>query len=55
MKRVYGKAKYNITVKNPRHVSKGVKEVYLDGKKQDSNVIKDLADGKTHSVRVVMG
>lgn len=55
MKRTYGKAVYNIEVENPRHVSKGVREVYLDGKIQNSNIIDDLSDNKTHSVRVVMG
>jgi cellobiose phosphorylase len=55
MRRLYGKAVYNIEVKNPRGVSKGVSAVYLDGKKQPSNIIKDLSDKKTHSVKVVMG
>lgn len=55
VRRVYGKAVYNIKVENPDHVSKGVKEVYLDGKRLASNVIKGLSDGRTHSVRVVMG
>ena len=54
VRRIYGNARYDIEVKNPNHVSKGVKEVYLDGKKQSSNVIKDLGDNKTHNVKVVM-
>ncbi|UCD55687.1 MAG: glycosyl transferase family 36 [Candidatus Omnitrophota bacterium] len=54
VRRIYGNAIYNIEVKNPNHVSKGVKEVYLDGKKQDSNVIKDLGDNKTHNIEVIM-
>lgn len=55
MKRAYGKATYAITVKNPAHVQKGVTEVYVDGKRVDSNVIKDFGDGRTHDVTVVMG
>ena len=55
MKRAYGKAVYSIEVKNPAHVSKGIKQVYLDGKKIDSNIIPDLSDNKTHEVRVIMG
>ena len=55
MKRIYGKARYNIEVKNPDHISKGVKEIYLDGKKLKSNIIKDLSDNKTHNVKVIMG
>jgi cellobiose phosphorylase len=55
MKRRYGKAVYNIEVANPRHVQRGVKETYLDGKRLSSNVIRDLSDNKTHAVKVVMG
>ena len=55
MRRVYGKAVYNIEVKNPRRVSKGVKEVYLDGKKLGFNIIKDLSDNRAHKVKVIMG
>jgi len=55
MTRRYGKAVYNIEVKNPHHVSKGVKEVYLDGKKLRSNTVMDLGDNKKHSVKVTMG
>ena len=55
MKRAYGRAVYNIEVTNPEHVSKGVKKVYLDGKRMDSKMIKDLSDGKSHNVKAVMG
>lgn len=55
MKRIYGKAVYMIEVKNPEHISKGVKEIYLDGKRLRSNVINDLSDKRTHQVRVIMG
>jgi len=55
MRRVYGNAIYNIEVKNPKHISKGVKEIYLDGRKIDSNIIKDLSDKKEHNVKVIMG
>ncbi len=55
MKRVYGQAVYNIKVRNPDHVSKGVKEVYLDGKRIGSNIIKALSDKRVHSVEVMMG
>ncbi len=55
VKRRYGKATYNIEVKNPKHVSKGVKEIYLDDKKLKSNIIEDLSDNKVHSVKVIMG
>lgn len=55
MKRAYGKSTYNIEVDNSAGVSKGVKAVYVDGKRINSNVIKKYDDGKTHSIRVVMG
>ncbi|MFH1593587.1 MAG: glycosyl transferase family 36 [Candidatus Omnitrophota bacterium] len=55
MKRIYGKATYEIDVTNPEGVSKGVSAVYLDGKMQNSNIIKDIGDGRVHKVKVVMG
>ncbi len=55
MKRRYGRAMYDIEVVNPEHVSKGVKEMYVDGKRMESNVVPDSSDGKSHRVRVVMG
>ncbi len=55
MKRVYRKAVYNIEVKNPNHVSRGVKEIELDGKRIGSNIIKASNDKKVHNVRVVLG
>lgn len=55
MKRRYGKAVYTIEVLNPHHVQKGVKEVYLDGERLPSNIVKDLSDNKAHKVKVVMG
>ncbi|MFA5143651.1 MAG: glycosyl transferase family 36 [Candidatus Omnitrophota bacterium] len=55
MKRRYGNATYNIEVKNPRHLSRGVKEVFLDGKMQNSNLIKDLSDDKPHHIKIILG
>lgn len=46
-------AVYEIQVENPEHVSKGVKELYLDGEKTDK--ICPQAAGTTHMIRVVMG
>jgi cellobiose phosphorylase len=47
-------AEYVITVKNPSHVSKGVKEFMVDGKKIEGNVAPVFTAGK-HTVDVVMG
>ena len=46
---------YNITVNNPKNVSKGVKNLYLDGKLISGNMIPDSNDRKEHSVEVELG
>ena len=46
---------YEITVKNPSHVCKGVKSVTVDGNAIEGNVLPVIGDGKTHTVEVVMG
>ncbi len=48
-------ALYEIEVKNPNGVSKGVKEVIVDGQSQTSNVIPLFEDGEEHQVKVIMG
>lgn len=53
--RFYRGAVYEISVKNPNHVFKGVKSVTVDGKTVDGNVLPVFNDGKTHAVEVVMG
>ncbi len=47
-------ATYDITVKNPNHVCKGVKSMTVDGKSVDGNVI-PVMDGGKHTVEVVLG
>lgn len=47
-------AAYDITVKNPNHVCKGVKSMTVDGKAVDGNVI-PVMDGGKHTVEVVLG
>ena len=47
-------ATYDITVKNPNHVCKGVKNMTVDGKAVDGNVI-PVMDGGKHTVEVVLG
>ena len=46
---------YNITVKNPDGVSKGVKSVTVDGKSVDGNLLPVFEQGTTHEVEVIMG
>ena len=46
---------YNIEIKNPDGVCKGIKSVTVDGKKIEGNIITPLKDGKEHNVEVIMG
>ncbi len=46
---------YNITIKNPNHVSKGVVKMVVDGTSVESNVIPVAGDQKAHEVEVVLG
>lgn len=48
-------AEYNITVKNPDGVSKGVVMLLVDGELIKGNVIPILENNKVHQVEVVMG
>jgi cellobiose phosphorylase len=53
--REVGNAVYQIEVKNPDHVCKGVKSIRVDGKEITGNVVPVFGDGKTHQVEVIMG
>ena len=55
VRRKFRNANYNITVQNPKHVSKGIKEIFVDTEKLDGNIIPAFEDGKNHSVKVIMG
>ncbi|WP_295089362.1 glycosyl transferase [uncultured Ruminococcus sp.] len=48
-------ATYDITVKNPDHVCKGIKSVSVDGNAIEGNVLPVFGDGKHHTVEVLMG
>ncbi|MCR5467709.1 MAG: glycosyl transferase [Lachnospiraceae bacterium] len=46
---------YRITVENPNHVEKGVKEMYVNGNKVDGNIVV-AENGKTdYEVKIIMG
>lgn len=53
--RNFRNAKYEIEVKNPAHVSKGVIALRVDGKPIEGNLIPVFNDGRTHLVQVMMG
>lgn len=55
VQRTFRDARYRITVENPGHVCKGVKEIAVDGRPLDDNLVPVLGDGKIHEVTVLMG
>ena len=55
MKRSFRGAVYNIRFKNPNHVSSGVAEIRLNGKKMKGNLIPAMPKGGVYDVEVVMG
>lgn len=46
---------YRITVNNPKHVSKGIEKLLVDGREITSNLIPYAGDGKVHDVTVTLG
>ena len=48
-------AVYDIEICNPDHVCRGVKQVTVDGKAIEGNVLPAFADGKNHKVTVTLG
>ena len=46
---------YHILVRNPDHISKGVKQITVDGKEIDGQLIPILEAGGIHEVEVLMG
>lgn len=46
---------YKIRVSNEAHVSHGIKEITLDGKRLEGNIIPALSDKKLHMVEVTLG
>ena len=55
VQRKFRNADYEITVRNPAHVSKGIKEITVDGKKISGNLLPVFEDEQTHHVTVIMG
>ncbi len=55
MQRKFRGATYQLEIKNPDHVSKGVKEIIVNGEKLTSNKIPLLEKGKNHKVEIIMG
>ncbi|NQU73649.1 MAG: hypothetical protein HQ547_02945 [Candidatus Omnitrophica bacterium] len=55
IRRPFRGAVYEVYIKNPDGVEWGTKEIILDGKKLNGNLIKPHKDGRVHRVDVVMG
>ena len=53
--RLYRGVTYHITVKNPDHVQKGIKEMIVDGQSVSGNVIPPAKGKETCEVTVLMG
>jgi cyclic beta-1,2-glucan synthetase len=51
----FGETIYHITVENPARVEQGVREVWLDDTKLESNRVPLTDDGRPHQVRVIRG
>lgn len=46
---------YNIEVKNPEHVNRGVSVIWVDGSEIKGNVAPPFGDCKEHKVKVILG
>lgn len=55
MTRKYRGATYNIEVSNPKHISKGVHKIIVNGTTINSNIVPVLEENKTHEIKVIMG
>jgi cellobiose phosphorylase len=55
MKRKFRGATYLIDVKNPEHVSKGVKYITVNGASIEGNLVPILEVGKEHIIEAIMG
>lgn len=55
IKRSFKGCDYEITIKNPNAVCKGVKQMIVDGKAVEGNVVPSFNDNATHVVEVTLG
>lgn len=55
IRRPFRGAVYEITIRNPEGVSKGVRSITVDGEPAASPLIRPHGDGKVHTVEVVLG
>jgi cellobiose phosphorylase len=55
VRRFFRGSTYDISVRNPKHVTKGVKRVTVNGKAVEGNLIKPLKAKGPHKVSVILG
>ena len=55
VRRVFRKSVYDIDVRNPKNVNKGIKSLKVDGVRVEGNTIPAFNDKKIHKVEAVMG
>ena len=55
VKRAYREGVYNISVKNPDNVEKGIKKMIVDGQEINGNIIPYDKNKKEINVEVIMG
>ncbi len=55
MTRKFRGATYNIEISNPKHISKGVEKIVVNGSVINSGIIPILEKNKTHKIEVIMG
>ena len=55
VQRKFRNQKYNITINNPKHVSKGVLSLSVDGKKIEGNKVPLSNNNKVQQVEVILG
>ncbi len=55
VKRKFRNSVYDIIVKNPDRVSKGIKKIVVDGTEIEGNILPLFNDKKVHKVEVLMG
>ncbi|MCB0751088.1 MAG: glycosyl transferase, partial [Ignavibacteriae bacterium] len=53
--RKFRDAKYNIEVKNPNHISKGIKQIYVNGNMIEGDIIPIMEKGSENTIEVIMG
>jgi len=55
VRREFRNAVYNIKVSNPYNVSKGIKQMKVDGREIEGNKVPIFNDNKIHEVEVTLG